>query len=175
MDYVNRKLSWKLVWLVFNFRIRHQFNASKHINIGEWKHDVRQRNQHADDRLKGLFKLLMENLTRFSFSLSLSVLVGFAKSAALISIAGLFNTYFFSRFPAPVSRNPFAKGLLSIFNCVICRVSRKITMLITCSRLVATCTHFFILICSHSYKFSFLENVRSKCWIRQFEDVGGSD
>lgn len=29
------------------------------------------------------------------------------------------DTYFFSLFPAPVSRNPLAKGLLSIFNCVI--------------------------------------------------------
>lgn len=26
------------------------------------------------------------------------------------------DTHFFSRFPAPVSRNPFAKGLLSIFS-----------------------------------------------------------
>jgi len=30
------------------------------------------------------------------------------------------KTYFFSRLPAPVSRNPLANGLLSIFNCVIC-------------------------------------------------------
>lgn len=29
-------------------------------------------------------------------------------------------THFFSRLPAPVSLNPFAKGLLSIFSCVIC-------------------------------------------------------
>lgn len=31
-------------------------------------------------------------------------------------------TYFLSLLPAPVSRNPFAKGLLSIFNCVICEM-----------------------------------------------------
>lgn len=30
-----------------------------------------------------------------------------------------FSTYFFSLLPAPVSRKPFANGLLSIFNCVI--------------------------------------------------------
>lgn len=30
------------------------------------------------------------------------------------------HTNLFSRLPLPVSRNPFAKGLLSIFNCVIC-------------------------------------------------------
>jgi hypothetical protein len=41
----------------------------------------------------------------------------FSLSAPLSS---LLNTYFFSRLPAPVSRNPLAKGLLSIFNCVIC-------------------------------------------------------
>jgi len=29
------------------------------------------------------------------------------------------DTHFFSRLPAPVSRNPFAKGLLSIFSWVI--------------------------------------------------------
>ena len=30
-------------------------------------------------------------------------------------------TYFFSRRPAPVSRNPLANGLLSILSCVICK------------------------------------------------------
>lgn len=34
-------------------------------------------------------------------------------------------TYFFSRLPAPVSRNPFANGLLSIFSCVICKEAKK--------------------------------------------------
>lgn len=34
-------------------------------------------------------------------------------------IHNAYYTYFFSRLPAPVSRNPFANGLLSIFNCVI--------------------------------------------------------
>lgn len=36
------------------------------------------------------------------------------------------DTHFFSRFPAPVSRNPFANGLLSIFNWVICNKRRII-------------------------------------------------
>lgn len=58
---------------------------------------------HDDELMVGLFKLRymygIGNLTRFQFYL----------------------TYFLSLFPAPVSRNPLAKGLLSIFNCVICR------------------------------------------------------
>lgn len=37
-----------------------------------------------------------------------------------LSMTSFLNTYFFSRLPAPVSRNPLAKGLLSIFSCVIC-------------------------------------------------------
>lgn len=34
-------------------------------------------------------------------------------------------THFFSRFPAPVSRNPLANGLLSIFNWVICEKTKR--------------------------------------------------
>lgn len=36
------------------------------------------------------------------------------------------DTHFFSRLPAPVSRKPFAKGLLSIFSWVICK--RKLSI-----------------------------------------------
>lgn len=47
----------------------------------------------------------------------LNILTRFLFSSSFLN---LLNTYFFSRLPAPVSRNPLAKGLLSIFNCVIC-------------------------------------------------------
>lgn len=85
----------------------------------------------------------------------------------------LLNTYFFSRLPAPVSRNPLAKGLLSIFSCVICgrnqsKIGRRLQR-------TARVTHFFVLICSHSYEFGFLEHVRPEGRVRQLEDVGGSN
>ena len=78
------KANWKLLRLVFNFRITRQFDASQHTAKG----------------LHGLFKCFNK-----IFSLSMT---------------SFLNTYFFSRLPAPVSRNPLAKGLLSIFSCVIC-------------------------------------------------------
>jgi len=45
-------------------------------------------------------------------------------TSSWIHILSVYHTiyrtaYFFSRFPPPESRNPFANGLLSIFSCVI--------------------------------------------------------
>ena len=54
----------------------------------------------------------------------------------IIKIKRQFNseTYFLSRLPAPVSRNPFAKGLLSIFNCVICEMNEIMSLVLTVNR-----------------------------------------
>ena len=38
------------------------------------------------------------------------------------------NTYFFWDLPAPVSLNPLAKGLLSIFSCVTCQNTEFVTL-----------------------------------------------
>lgn len=67
------------------------------------------------DYLNWGWKMLKE-LNKIFFSL-----FSFVYALKEVFITCLLNTYFFSRFPAPVSRNPFAKGLLSIFNCVICK------------------------------------------------------
>lgn len=67
----------------------------------------------------GTLAIILTGFTKMNFhliaSLWLSIDAEFVKS----------STHFFSLFPPPVSRKPFAKGLLSIFSWVICKKRKQ--------------------------------------------------
>lgn len=67
-----------------------------------------------------------QNTQKPKFVIGCARLIGANKIREITHGVLSINTYFFSRFPAPESRKPFANGLLSIFNWVICNRWEKV-------------------------------------------------
>ena len=85
------------------------------------------------------------------------------------------HTHFFSLLPAPVSRNPLANGLLSIFNRVIFRTKTISLSHQLSENELKYWKYLFVLICSDCNKFGLFEHVCPECTVWQFQEVVGSD